>query len=204
MIFYLVKITLICSLLSRCFLQISIISRRDTAWNVSKYGPEIAPYLDTFHAVRVLRKGKVIILISRNHQFVCKDSCKNFSHVGQDANRSIVFLLSILLPLLKMGDTPADLNSFWKTSFSRSRQSFIRILLTFRIFTGISSILLAFLDKKNQNFFLNFFLCNIAETENFTDLIFWILFCFLRVYMIFATGCDYLIAPGFISVCLFL
>ena len=28
--------------------------KMDTSWEVSKYGPEITPYFDTFHAVEVL------------------------------------------------------------------------------------------------------------------------------------------------------
>ena len=38
-----------------------------TAWKESKYGPEITPYLDTFHAVQVpkyiLQTGKLKILV---------------------------------------------------------------------------------------------------------------------------------------------
>ena len=28
-----------------------VLGVNDTAWKLSKYGPEITPYLDTFHAV---------------------------------------------------------------------------------------------------------------------------------------------------------
>ena len=85
--------------------------------------------------------------------------------------------------------------------------AFIKILLTFHIFAGISSILVTFLDEKNQNFLLNFFLCNLkteyfVETENITvvevsrvNLL--NLSMFFRASMIFPSGCDFLITSDF-------
>ena len=35
-------------------------SKTYTAWKVSKYGPEITPYLETFHAVLSLQKEEKI------------------------------------------------------------------------------------------------------------------------------------------------
>ena len=41
-----------------------------TAWNVSKYGPEKTPYLDTFHAVDVIILNLSYHIFSYNLVFV--------------------------------------------------------------------------------------------------------------------------------------
>ena len=72
--------------------------------NTGKYGPEITPYLDTFHALRLFRRQRKVVHLKNLK--VSKKGSYNFLQILAKKNLALV-------PFSKDGRLTANMYIFW-------------------------------------------------------------------------------------------